>query len=217
MKAQIQRLSSEHDRTQFDCGEPALNLWLAQQSLQQQQRRQSRTFVLVDIERPEIILAYYTLTISEVDGSSYPSRKSQPRRLPVIRLGRLAVAKALQKSGIGEFLLMNAIERANEVSNNGGGVALAVDAKNEQAAAFYRRYDFTPAPDAPLLLFLPLGDHLAIYRGPMRRGRRPPQSTRPRVSKPRYNASNRALPVARKRWKLHSPSPSLAAYSGLKT
>lgn len=160
MKAQIQRLSSEHDRTKFDCGEPALDLWLAEQSLQQQKRRQSRTFVLVDIESPEIILAYYTLTISEVDGSSYPSRKSQPRRLPVIRLGRLAVSKALQKSGMGEFLLMNAIERANEVSNNGGGVALAVDAKNEQAAAFYRRYDFTPAPDAPLLLFLPLGDHL---------------------------------------------------------
>ena len=33
MKAQIQRLSSEHDRTQFDCGEAALNLWLAEQSL----------------------------------------------------------------------------------------------------------------------------------------------------------------------------------------
>jgi hypothetical protein len=49
---------------------------------------------------------------------------------------------------------MNAIERANEISNNGGGVALAVDAKSEQAAAFYHRY-VRPAPDAPLLLFLP--------------------------------------------------------------
>ena len=160
MKAQIQRLSSEHDQAWFDCGESALNLWLAEQSLQQQKRRQSRTFVLVDVESPATILAYYTLTISEVDGSSYPSRKSQPRRLPVIRLGRLAVGKALQQRGMGEFLLMNAIERANEISSNGGGVALAVDAKSEQAAAFYRRYGFIPAPDAPLLLFLPLGDHL---------------------------------------------------------
>ena len=62
---------------------------------------------------------------------------------------------------MGEFLLMNAIERANEISNNGGGVALAVDAKNDQAAAFYKRYGFESAPDDPLLLFLPLGDHLS--------------------------------------------------------
>ncbi|WP_374244694.1 GNAT family N-acetyltransferase [Zoogloea sp.] len=161
MKAQIQRLSSEHDRTKFDCGEAALNLWLAEQSLQQQKRRQSRTFVFVDVANPEVILAYYTLTISEVDGASYPSRRSQPRRLPVIRLGRLAVSKELQQQGMGEFLLMNAIERANEISNNGGGVALAVDAKNDQAAAFYQRYGFESAPDDPLLLFLPLGDHLS--------------------------------------------------------
>jgi ribosomal protein S18 acetylase RimI-like enzyme len=31
-----------------------------------------------------------------------------------------------------------------------------VDAKNERAASFYKRYGFQPFPDAPLRLYLPL-------------------------------------------------------------
>ncbi|NML27808.1 GNAT family N-acetyltransferase [Zoogloea dura] len=160
MKVQIQRLSSEHDRTRFDCGDLILNRWLAQQSLQQQVKNLSRSFVLVDLEAHATIIGYYTLTLSEVAGSSYPSRKSPPNRLPVIRLARLAVSEAHQSQGMGELLLMDAVQRAQEISRNGGGVALAVDAKHDQAAAFYQRYGFTPAPDIPLLLFLILGNHL---------------------------------------------------------
>jgi ribosomal protein S18 acetylase RimI-like enzyme len=34
--------------------------------------------------------------------------------------------------------------------------ALLVDAKNDQAAAFYQRYGFRPIASQPLTLFLPL-------------------------------------------------------------
>ena len=79
-----------------------------------------------------------------------------PRKVPGIRLGRLAVDRTVQGQGLGEHLLMDAIERSRRVLEHIGVHALFVDAKDELAAAFYRKYGFRSLPGDSLRLVLPI-------------------------------------------------------------
>lgn len=161
MQAQIQSLSPTHNCKGFDCGTPPLNEWLATLACQQQKKNIARTFVLVEVATPATILGFYTLTVSEVGREGLPNPKKYPNRVPVVRLGRFATHKPLQGQGLGEQLLLNALERIAEISQNAGIAAVVVDAKNEKAAGFYRKYGFVPSPDNPLQLFLPTATLLA--------------------------------------------------------
>ncbi len=71
-------------------------------------------------------------------------------------LGRLAVDLRLRGQGMGEHLLMDAMCRALEASGEVASVAVVVDAKDENAVAFYRRYEFIPFADAANRLFFPM-------------------------------------------------------------
>jgi N-acetylglutamate synthase-like GNAT family acetyltransferase len=51
--------------------------------------------------------------------------------------------------------MYHALNRAAQVADEVGGYALFVDAKDEQAAAFYKKYGFIPFPDDPLILCMP--------------------------------------------------------------
>lgn len=51
---------------------------------------------------------------------------------------------------------MDALDRARRVLEHVGVHALFVDAKDERAAAFYRKYGFRPLPEKPLQLVLVL-------------------------------------------------------------
>jgi hypothetical protein len=48
------------------------------------------------------------------------------------------------------------MQKAVEVHESAGGIGLFVDAKDEAAKSWYRRFGFVPLPDHPLQLFLPL-------------------------------------------------------------
>ena len=54
-------------------------------------------------------------------------------------------------------MLLKAGERALAVASEVGGVALAIDAKDEKAAGWYGRFGAMPLLDDPLKLILPLG------------------------------------------------------------
>jgi GNAT superfamily N-acetyltransferase len=154
MKVQVQSLSSVHNRKNFDCGQPELNNWLATMARQQQEKNISRTFVAVDLSDPTGILGFYTLTVSDVDGKNYPSNSKLPDRVPVVRLGRFATRIDLQGQGLGSLLLLNALEKIYEISKHAGVAAVAVDAKDQKAAEFYKKQGFLCSPNNPLLLFL---------------------------------------------------------------
>jgi GNAT superfamily N-acetyltransferase len=154
MQVQIQPLSSIHNCKGFDCGTPPLNEWLATMARQQQKKNIARTFVLVDVAVPETILGFYTLAVSEVGHENFPNPKKFPKRVPVIKLGRFATLKTLQRKGLGGQLLLNALEKVAELSLHAGIAAIVVDAKDSKAAAYYREFGFLPSPENPLQLFL---------------------------------------------------------------
>jgi ribosomal protein S18 acetylase RimI-like enzyme len=156
---QVIPLAGSHDRQGFDCGCPELNGWLRQVARQHQEKGLSRTFVATLEEEPERICGYYALTLAELENRHLPEvwRKKLPRRIPGVRLGRLAVDRCYQGRKLGELLLVDALVRAQRIYTEAGGIGLFVDAIDEQAAGFYLRFGFRAAPDNPLLLFFPAG------------------------------------------------------------
>lgn len=108
------------------------------------------------------IAGYYTLSQYTIKTGDLPPDLVQllhlPKydNLPATLLGRLARSKELKGRGLGELLLMGALKRALEHSRNIASVAVVVDAIDEHARAFYRRYGFIDVPNRPNRLFLPM-------------------------------------------------------------
>jgi len=153
---QVLSLTGSHDRQGFDCGRQELNDWLRQVAHQHQGKGLSKTFVAIREEEPARICAYYALSLAELENRHLPDvwLKKLPRRIPGVRLGRLAVDRQYQGKGLEELLLVDALTRARRIYAGAGGIGLFVDALDEQASQYYRRFGFGVAPDNPLLLFL---------------------------------------------------------------
>ncbi len=153
----IEPLNKSHDREQFDCGVEVLNQFLRSTARQHIQKGISRTFVLSEQDFPHVI-GFFTLTICEVRSEKLPSAiaKKYPAQVPGVKLARLAVAKQWQRQGIGEILMVEAMQRALLVADTAGGIGLFVDAKDEAAQSYYARYGFIILEDNPLAMFLPL-------------------------------------------------------------
>ena len=153
-------LTGNHDRQGFDCGRQELSDWLQKTARQHQEKRLSKTFVATLDEAPDCICVYYALTLVELESRTLSEawRKKMPRRIPGVKLGRLAVDKRFKGKGLGELLLVDALGRAQRIYQEAGGIGLFVDAIDAQAAAYYRRFGFKAMPDNPLLMFLPAAD-----------------------------------------------------------
>lgn len=154
---QLLPLTGSHDRQGFDCGRQELNDWLRQVARQHQDKGLSRTFVATLDDAPNTICGYYALTLAELENRNLPEawRKKMPRRIPGVKLGRLAVDIEFQGKGLGDLLLVDALTRAQRIYQEAGGIGLFVDAIDEQAAGYYKSFGFEAIPDNPLLLFFP--------------------------------------------------------------
>lgn len=152
-------LALHHDRAGFDCGTPALNDYLQRYARQNHKSGGAKTFVAVAAAPSDTILGYYTISPGAIAFAKAPA--SVTKRLgryevPVFRLGRLAVAITMQGKGLGGDLLLAAGARALAVAGEVGGVALAIDAKDDRAAAWYERFGALRLLDDRLKLVLPL-------------------------------------------------------------
>lgn len=156
---EIVPLSRDHDRSGFDCGVSELNDFLKVTARQHTAKGISRTFVLIDPERPAAVKGFFTLTLVEARAEHLPAayvRKYPKHSLPAVRLARLAVSVRHQGKGCGELLLADAICRTLLIAEQAGVIGLFVDAKNSQARSFYEHYGFVSLPDHELHLFLPM-------------------------------------------------------------
>jgi GNAT superfamily N-acetyltransferase len=74
----------------------------------------------------------------------------------VVLLARLAVDEPSQGIGLGEALLLDALQRGLDLSQKLGIHAVEVHALDEAAASFSSKYGFSPLIDHPLHLYLPI-------------------------------------------------------------
>lgn len=162
----IEPLSKSHDRENFDCGSEPLNQFLKQTARQHAERGISRTFVLVEEESQpaKTILGFFSLSLTEIESASLPEeiRRKFPRAVPIVRLGRLAVAAQYQGRGFGKDLMIAAMDKFMEIFARGGGVGLFLDAKDLRAKEFYEKFGFISLPGNELELFLPVNSIQAI-------------------------------------------------------
>ena len=148
-----------HDRKGFDCGSPDLNDYLIRYARQNHASGGAKTFVSVSPAESTRVLGYYSISPGAIAFARVPAdltRRLGRYDVPVFRLGRLAVDLSAQGRGLGGDLLLAAGERALAVAAEVGGTALAIDAKDENAARWYERFGALPLLDDPLKLILPL-------------------------------------------------------------
>lgn len=151
-------LEGGHDRTIFDCGVPALNLYLRNYALQNQKRGIVRNYVATRAGERTIV-AYYSLVYASLDQKRLPQKFVKglgKYDIPVMLLARLAVDRREKGKGLGKALLKDAIMRTMQAAEIAGLKVLLVHAKDEPAAAFYEKYGFEPVLGDRLKLFLPV-------------------------------------------------------------
>jgi GNAT superfamily N-acetyltransferase len=152
-------IGRQHDRRRFDCGVPGLKDYLVRYARQNHAGGGAKTFVAASLAQRARVLGFYSISPGAIEFARVPAnltRKLGRYDVPVFRLGRLAVDLAMQGQGLGGELLLLAGARALAVAAEVGGVALAIDAKDEQAARWYQRFGALVLLDDPLKLILPL-------------------------------------------------------------
>jgi GNAT superfamily N-acetyltransferase len=164
MSLRIEKLRRDHATDGFDCGKEPLNRFLTRYALQGQSSGQSQTYLAL---RDDLVLGFYTLTFGEVTFDDAPDRlrKGLARHpIPLMVLARLAVDRRARGEGLGAGLLKDALLRTLAAADIAGLRALAVHAKDDEARAFYQRFDFIASPVEPLHLFVLLKDLRAALR-----------------------------------------------------
>ncbi len=154
----IEPLAKEHDRSNFSCGRATLDDFIRARVSQYEKRRLGKTFLAV-AQGEKRVVGYHTLAAGSVSFEHLPasaSRKLPKHPVPVVLLARLAVDQSEQGKGLGETLLLDALQRSLDLAEGLGVHAVEVVALDDTAAAFYRKYSFSPLVDDPLHLFLPM-------------------------------------------------------------
>jgi ribosomal protein S18 acetylase RimI-like enzyme len=155
MHGDVEPLSRRHDRGSFDCGNEDLNVFLKQFAGQNEERGLSRTFVITEAGAAQVT-GYYNISSGAVGFQEMPERRLPRYPIPVVHLGRLAVGSRCQGQGLGEFLLIDVLRRAQAASEQIGVYAVEVRAIDAAARAFYLKYGFTELKDDALHLYLPM-------------------------------------------------------------
>jgi predicted N-acetyltransferase YhbS len=116
-----------------------------------------RTFVACE---SGVVVAYYALASSAVAVATAPGRfrRNMPDPIPVVVLGRLAVAQSHHAKGIGRALFQDAARRMINAADAIGVRGLIVHALSETAASFYVRLGFDPSPLSPMTLMVTLAN-----------------------------------------------------------
>ena len=152
----IERLAAHHQRGSFDCGHAQLNDFLQRQAGQLARKGFGKTYVALADDGLRVT-GFFTLSAGQVKSSALSPDLKLPRYpVPMLRLGRLAVDQDAQGQGLGQRLLGFALQIALEFSERVGLYAVVVDAKNEQAKAFYTSFGFIATVSDPLCLYLPM-------------------------------------------------------------
>ena len=168
--------SPEDAASDFRSGVPPLDKFFRTQAGQNQRKNVSRTWVLRRTAEaatlPEV-LGFYTLTLGSVERETLPSAMAGklPRYpVPVVIIGRLAVDERARRQRVGERLLLDAHDRALAIAAQGAAVGVIVDAKDDNAVAFYGHYgyqvvDHSRVGDSsawPRRMFLPMQTLISV-------------------------------------------------------
>lgn len=148
------RVDSDTVFKPFDCADDDLNDFLLNKSVEYSKEHLASTFV---IENADITVAYYSIfndsvNTQQIDFASKSAALrflknlvSHPKRhltnYPAIKIGRLAVTNAIQRSGLGKIIVNSIIDYAIGVNEECACKIITVDAYT-QSLSFYEKLGF---------------------------------------------------------------------------
>lgn len=137
----VEALRDEHCLENFASGVPSLDAWLHRTAKVAAAAGTAATYIL---QRGNRIVGYYALAMSAVAHEEAPSRlrRGMPDPVPVVLLARLALDVSEHGTGLGGDLLVDALRRCVRGAREFGARAVVVDAIDDNAAEFYRHFDF---------------------------------------------------------------------------
>ncbi|MBI2778159.1 MAG: GNAT family N-acetyltransferase [Chloroflexi bacterium] len=157
----LERLTADHDTSEFDCGSDAQTNWLRKHALQAQAAETAAVYV-VCAARSRRVVGYFALAAGSVELSEAPGRVTRGTGrypIPVILLARLGVDASEQGRGLGRALMKEVLLRTSEAADTVGARALLIHAESEAARSFYQHLaEFEPSPTDALHLFLLMKD-----------------------------------------------------------
>jgi ribosomal protein S18 acetylase RimI-like enzyme len=153
-------LDEGFDLTEFDCGEPEYNTWLAKHARRAHELGSSRVYVLLecDSDGNERVVGYFAICPTTVVRATMPKplRRDMLSSAPGWLLAKLAVDKSVRGSEhqLGRQLLREALETIADAAARGGGAVIVVDPDNEGLVGFYQRHGFKPTDGGDLRMFM---------------------------------------------------------------
>lgn len=153
----IRPLDKQANVASFACGQPALDQYLARYASQDVRRNVARVFVATPANDAAWVAGFYSLSAAGVQCADLPpaiANKLPHYPIPVALLGRLAVATGFQGQGAGSVLLFDACKKVVLAESVLAIAGLVVDAKDSDAADFYRHFGFVPMEHTGRRFFL---------------------------------------------------------------
>jgi GNAT superfamily N-acetyltransferase len=155
---QIRPLDASINTENFQCGREPLDDYIRRYASQDVRRNVARVFVAVPEDMPQQLAGFFTLSAGSVSCSSLPAslaRKLPRYPVPVALIGRFAVDVKFQGKGLGSILLADACQKVAQASSVLAVAGIIVDAKDEQAIAFYAHFGFVPLQGQADRMMLP--------------------------------------------------------------
>jgi len=152
-----QPIQDNHDIGDFDSGVSVLDDWLKRRARANQASGASRSYIVCEGER---VVAYYALASGavEIQQATGRVRRNMPDPVPIVVLGRLAVARSDQGRGLGRALMRDAAKRILQAADIVGIRATIVHAISPEAKAFYLALGFEASPLQPMTLMATIAD-----------------------------------------------------------
>ena len=154
----IEKLTPQHDFSEFDCGTVELNDFIIHHALTNQKAHSVNSYVgIID----GFTCGYYSLVVGSALHVDTPQRVRKglaKHPIPVIILARLAVDNHYQGKGVGRGLFKDALLRTVSAADIAGIRALLIHAKDDNAKRWYQQFDVEESPTDPLHLFLLMKD-----------------------------------------------------------
>ena len=161
----LQLHTGARDVPGFDCGNQDLTDWLLRHAPASHRADLARTYLARD---GDVVAGYFSITTGSIRPEDAPKRfaRGMPRYpIGTILIARLAVDGRYQRQRLGSRLLAEALRRAVAASDTAAARLVVVDAADDRAVAFYRRWGFVDAPDNPRRFYRKMSDIRASLDG----------------------------------------------------
>lgn len=155
-----EKLTEQHDLSEFESGEPAIDEYLKKRALVAQLQKQAVVYVICFTDTKKVA-GYYTLSCGLCARADIVPKRLQRNTsdiYPISLLGRMGITQVAQRQGFAIDLLHDAMSRAIIASETVASSAVIVHPLTARLAHFYAKHaGFEQCPDlSPMTMMVSL-------------------------------------------------------------